>query len=610
MPRLLLTSVVRPALATELFHSQITLAQGPFSPRQVVRCWALDYLAENVECPAVVLHYPSEDELVRELCELQPTHVGINFVVPTFAAVRRMCELVRTHAPTAKIVLGGYGTVLPDELLSPIADEICRQEGISFLRSLLGERVDRPIIAPHAPISSPSILSMQPASVVGHVTAGLGCPNGCDFCSTSQYFGRRYQRFCHSGRDIYEALLATRRRAERDGVEMTSFILIDEDFFLHEKRAREFLACVREGGEALSIMGFGSTRGLSKFTPREVAEMGFELVWNGFEGRRAGYGKLRGKPLPELYRGLRSVGCALLSSMIIGFPYQDTAVIREELDELLELEPAMMQCLIQFAFPGTPLFDEAIARRRHRASLQDGIDLQTFDGFSAHFDHPNFDSPEALEALQKEVYRLDFERLGPSIMRMASVWLQGYRNLRYDASPGLRARAEVLRARARQVLPSLRTVARYAPSPAVLEAAMNLRRDLLRETGALSPRERALEAAGPALFRLSEALSRTGLFESPGLLRVLHRMPGAKESQHTSRVQKLHGARALGISELLRAGFSSRGRRAPPPSPVRVAPETLAHAPVPREAELSEPRRAVHPSEPAPLEPGPLLWTR
>ena len=49
-----------------------------------------------------------------------------------------MVELIRKHAPHSKIILGGYGTVLPDELLTPFADHICREEGIGFMRRLLG----------------------------------------------------------------------------------------------------------------------------------------------------------------------------------------------------------------------------------------------------------------------------------------------------------------------------------------------------------------------------------------------------------------------------------------------------------------------------------------
>jgi hypothetical protein len=33
-------------------------------------------------------------------------------------------------------------------------------------------------------------------------------------------------------------------------------------------------------------MGFGSVRGLSRFTPDEIAEMGFDILWTAFEGYR------------------------------------------------------------------------------------------------------------------------------------------------------------------------------------------------------------------------------------------------------------------------------------------------------------------------------------
>ena len=184
--------------------------------RQVIRVWALDYLAENIETPTVTLHYPSRREFVRELRSGHYTHVGINFVVATFHKVRWMVEQVRRYLPQAKVILGGYGTVLPDELLLPYGDAICREEGVGFLRRLFNERSDAPIRTPYAPTPAVRVLSYQQPQVVGHVTAGLGCPNGCDFCCTSHFFKRRYVRFLERGRDVYEALMATRERALAD----------------------------------------------------------------------------------------------------------------------------------------------------------------------------------------------------------------------------------------------------------------------------------------------------------------------------------------------------------------------------------------------------------
>ena len=558
--KVLFTSVIRPfggpgegdSVGAELFHAQVTRAQGPFSLRQTIRVWAIDYLAANIEAPAVTLHYPSKKELVRELRAGGYTHVGINFVVATFHKVREMVPLIREHAPDAKIILGGYGTVLPDEILGRWSDAICREEGIAFMRKFLGEVEGAPIHHPHSPVSAPIVLSYPTKGVVGHVTAGLGCPNGCDFCCTSHFFKRKYHPLAERGRDIYEALIATRERARADGQEMSSHIVIDEDFFIHKHRAREFLDCMREGGEALSLMGFGSVRGISQFTAREIAEMGFHLIWNAFEGTKAGYSKQQGRPIAELYRDLKSVGCAQLTSMIIGFPYQDEATIRAEFEQLMALEPTMTQCLIYFAFPGTPFHEQVIAEGRYRELYRREPDLRRWDGFAMHFEHPNM-GPEKVEELQREIYRQDFVRLGASTVRLAKVWLEGYQNLRNDANPLLAARAEGLRESVRIMFPVARAAAIWGPTREFRQAAGKVHKDIIRITGAQSISERALDtAAALVAYPSSRFASKLGILQQPGLLRTEHRVgPDSAATRNTNLVSRMQGGFFSGIGGVL-----------------------------------------------------------
>ncbi|MBZ0271510.1 hypothetical protein K8I61_05705 [bacterium] len=587
MAKVLLASVMRPfggpgegdSVGAELFHAQVTRAQGPFSLRQTIRVWSLDYIAENIQAPAVVMHYPSRREFIRELRAGDYTHVAINFVVATFHKVRAMSRLIREHAPGARIILGGYGTVLPDDILAPFADAICREEGIGFMRRLLGENPGAPIKNPHAPVPATSVLSYQRAAVVGHVTSGLGCPNGCDFCCTSHFFERRYVPICATGRDIYDALLSTQSRAEADGVPMDSFVIIDEDFFLQKRRALDFLARVREGGHSFSLMGFGSVRGLSQFTAREIAEMGFDLVWNAFEGKRAGYAKQQGLPIAELYRDLREVGCATLTSMIIGFPYQDEAEIRAEFDDLMALDPAMVQILIYFAFPGTPFHRQVVQEERYRALYRDAPDLRRWDGFSMHFQHPRFANPGRVEEIQRELYRADFARLGPTPLRLAKSWLAGYRNLRGDKNPLLAARAERLRDKVRTTLPLTRAVELFG-SPAVREEARRMRADVIDATGAMSVKERITMEATPAMYLATRALMAARFLQQPGLLRVEHRMeksgsPEVRKSgrssqraatvstppgHHTLDALRLQGGRFTGLASALAESLADNAR--------------------------------------------------
>jgi len=526
----LLTTVCRPfggkgegdSVGAELFHAQVTRSQGIFSYRQVIRCWGLDYIAENILAPAVVLHYPSERELQHELRKRTYDVIGINFVVATFHKLRRMVEIVRKYAPRSKIVLGGYGTVLSDETLAPYADAVCREEGVGFMRRFLGEPTDRPIRHPYVPIESPRIYSYPLKTRVAHITGGLGCPNGCDFCCTSHFFKRKYIPFIRSGRELYDIMRAMEQKALEAGDTLSGFILIDEDFFIHEKRAREFLDCVREDGISSSIMGFGSVRGLSRFTADEVAEMGFDIVWTAFEGEQSGYTKLQGRPIDMLLRDLRARGVAVLSSMIIGFPYQDREKVLEEFRQLTDLEPSLWQILIYFAFPGTPLHRQVLEEGRYLEAYRDHPDYRTFDGFSMHFEHPHF-RPEELEDLQRTLYRKAFERLGPSMVRVLRSWFEGYRNLRRSSRPLLQARAERMRGYVRRALPGIYPAFRFGPNPERRMEALRFMKEIERELGPISLRER-LECWGTVpLSAWTWAAEKLGLFQQPRLLRVAHR---------------------------------------------------------------------------------------
>ena len=179
-PHVLLTSVCRPlgvrygdapSVGYELLHEQVTRAQGLFSPRSHHVQFSLEYLAENLEAPTVVLQYPSRQELVRELRHGYDV-VGVSFVLATYHRMKGVVALVRQHSPRSTIVLGGYGTVAPDEMLRPYGDHICREEGVAFLRRLLGEP-EIPMPYRHPLIINPLRVFGKEVSRTGIVFGGL-----------------------------------------------------------------------------------------------------------------------------------------------------------------------------------------------------------------------------------------------------------------------------------------------------------------------------------------------------------------------------------------------------------------------------------------------------
>ena len=108
-------------------------------------------------------------------------------------------------------------------------------------------------------------------------------------------------------------------------------------------------------------------------------------------------------------------------------------------------------------------FRRLVEERLYLPEYRENPDYRTFDGFSLHFVHPHFTPPE-LEALQRELYRRDFERLGPSLVRMVRVWFEGYKNLRGDPNSLLRKRAERMGSLVRSSLPALYPAILFGPN--------------------------------------------------------------------------------------------------------------------------------------------------
>lgn len=529
-PRLLLTSICRPigprygdaqSVGYELLHGQVTRLQGMFSPRAVHRQFSLDYIAENLDNPTVVLHYPSRRELIKEL-KKGYDYVGVSFIVVTFHRMKELVELVRLHSPKSKIILGGYGTVLGDDVLKPYGDHICRGEGVSFMRNLLGQP-EIPMPYRHPVISSRLKVFSRTASYTGMIFAGLGCPNGCDFCSTSHFFKRRHIKLLPTGADIYAAV---ERHLSIDPA--AQFTIIDEDFLLDRTRAMEFRQKVLEGGKPLSIFVFASVKALSMYTYEELAEMGVDGVWIGYEGERSGYGKHQGKPVEKLFRELREHGITILSSMILGFDYQTPEVISRELDRLINLRPSLVQFLIYNPTPGTPLYQRVISGGLLRREYAENTDryYRLASGFKSMVSHPVM-SPGEIEAAQKMCFERDYQMLGPSIYRVVGTWLEGYRKFRNSENPFLRRRAENIAAELRKAYPVFLPGVLFGPNRGVRRNIRLLEKEVRLELGAptFAARLLSIAAVGAALW--TAFTLKFNLFQHPGLTRNSYRMPVA-----------------------------------------------------------------------------------
>ncbi len=526
--RILLTSICRPigpeygdapSVGYELLYRQVTRAQGLFSPRTVNVHFSLDYIAENLDAPTVVLQYPSKQEFIREL-KKGYDYVGISFLMAVMHKMKEMVALIRQYAPESKIVLGGYGTISKDDVLKPYADYICREEGVAWFRKLLGE----PEIP--MPYKQPLIVSWLKVfgwkvSGTGKIFAGLGCPNGCDFCCTSHFFSRKHIKLLPSGKDIYAV-------AERylDMDPSLVFLILDEDFLLNKKRAMEFRDCVIASDKKLSIFAFSSIKAISQYTVEEILEMGIDGFWIGYEGTRSNYAKQKGRPIDEILNEFREHGITVLTSMIIGFDYQNQEVVAQELDGLMKLKPSLAQFLIYGPVPGTPFHERIIKDNLLHDCYTTDKDLfyRRADGFRTMIKHPTL-SPEQIEDIQRWCFEQDFQRLGPSIYRVLESRFLGYLKLKDSPNPVLRQKTEYFAHELRYAYPVFLPGRLLGPNRAVRRWIGDVEKRIHNELGSATLQDRIKSVMAVASAIWTGLTLKLNLFQHPKLIRTTYRLP-------------------------------------------------------------------------------------
>ncbi len=508
-----------PSVGYELLYRQVTRAQGIFSPRTVNVQFGLDYIAENLDAPTVVLQYPSKRELIKEL-KKGYDYVGISFIMALMHKMKESVALIRKYAPNSKIVLGGYGTVLKDEVLKPYGDYFCREEGVGYFRRLLGEP-EIPMPYKHPLIVSWLKVFGWKVSGTGKIFAGLGCPNGCDFCCTSHFFSRKHIKLLPSGRDIYNVV---ERYFDLDP--SLVFLIIDEDFLLNKKRAMEFRECVLADGKRPSIFAFSSIKAISQYTVEEILEMGIDGFWIGYEGTRSNYAKQQGRPVADILNEFREHGITVLTSMIVGFDYQTPEIVAQELDGLMQLKPALGQYLIYGPVPGTPFHERVIKENLLQDVYTTDKDLfyRRADGFKTMMKHPTL-SPEQIEDLQRWCFEQDFQRLGPSIYRVLETRFLGYLKLRNSPNPVLRQKAEYFAHELRYAYPVFLAGKLLGPNAKIRQWIGDLESRIHAELGrpAFAQRCKSVMGVGAALW--TGLTLKLDLFQHPKLQRTTYRLP-------------------------------------------------------------------------------------
>ena len=419
----------------ELYHNQVTRAQGSFSLRMFHRSWGIMMIQENISAPCTLLDFPTREAFAKELTSNQYDVVGISSIIVNVLKVREMCRMVRELSPQSTIIIGGHVAAIPGLEAMIDADHIVKGEGISWMRQYLGEDE-------HAPIRHPAIVSGLQTRIMGvrlpqrkggtaaTIIPSVGCPMGCNFCTTSAFFGGKgkFVNFYETGDELFDVMCGI--EAE---LEVQSFFIMDENFLLHRTRALRLLERMKEAGKSWELSIFASANAIRKYTMLELVELGVSWVWMGLESPRSSYGKLQGHDLTQLTRELREHGIRVQGSTIIGLEHHTPENIVDEIESAVDYQTDFHQFMLYTPVPGTPLYQEMSEQGR----LLDVDPADIHGQFKFNFRHAAISRDDSKRFLDWAFWR-DFERNGPSLYRLCQTMLLGWQ--RYKDSPDPRVR--------------------------------------------------------------------------------------------------------------------------------------------------------------------------
>lgn len=422
----------------ELYHNQVTRVQGVFSLRMFHRSFGLMMIKENIEAPCTLLDFPDLDRFIETVSQSSYDIIGISSIIPNVNKVIKMCELIRTHQPQAIIVVGGHISNMDgiDDIIH--ADFIVRGDGIEWFRRYLDQNSSTPIKHPAVTSAFDTrilghTLSDKPGDTAAVVVPSVGCPMGCNFCSTSALFGGKgnFKNFYESGEELYGVLADLEKK-----LKVTSFFILDENFLLHKKRALSLLEKMKQHQKSWALYVFSSAKVLRSYRLEQLVELGISWIWMGLEGKESQYTKLAGIETRSLIEELQDHGIRVLGSSIIGLEEHTPENIDQVIDYAVSHSVDFHQFMLYTANHGTPLH----AQLKKNGLLLSPNECKVSDShgqFRFNHRHPHIPAGEE-EAMLVKAFEQDFKVNGPSLFRLIRTILKGWQ--RYHTHPDIRIR--------------------------------------------------------------------------------------------------------------------------------------------------------------------------
>ncbi len=342
-------------------------------------------------------------EIARAIEAEQPDVVGLTAVTSMYPSARRVAALVKQLNPQTVTVLGGtHATSLPLHALqgAPSIDYLVAGEGEETLRELLAG-LESGKLQPEAVLGlvwrdaqgeihqnppRPSLRELDrlpfplrenlvwpddilPSFYQAMVTL-RGCPYRCIYCAVPSSNDRK-TRYRSAGNVVAEIAELRARYA------IPYLFFHDSVFSLNRKRTERICRLMLERGETVP---FACQTRADRVTPELLdlmREAGCHQIFFGIESGDVGsLSKIRKamelETIREAVGWVRQRGIRCTGFFMVGFPWEDEALIRQTADFACDLELDAVSLFSATPLPGTELWDMSGG-----AHLPDSIDFTT-----------------------------------------------------------------------------------------------------------------------------------------------------------------------------------------------------------------------------------------
>lgn len=404
--------------------------------REITSFWYPTWLAQPAALVpgSKLVDAPPHNQSVEDVLKIAKDYelVIMHTSTPSLTNDVKCAEAIKVQNPDVQIgFIGAHVAVLPEQTLreNQILDFVCRHEfdytckelaegkawdqitGLSY-RDKNGNilhTADRELI--HDWDAMPSVLPVYAKDLdikkyfIGYLLhpyvsfyTGRGCPAKCTFCLWPQTIGGHQYRTKSPevvGREMEEA-------SSIFGSSVREYMFDDDTFTIDKQRA----IAISQHMKRLKLTWSCNARAnLDYDTLKQLRDNGLRLLLVGFEsGNQDILNRIKkGVKLEvarEFMNNCRKLGITVHGTFIIGLPVETRETIEETIRFACELSPHTIQVSIAAPYPGTELYEQALANNwfsDNSLVANSGIQTSTLH-------YPNLSSA-AIEDAVEQMYR-------------------------------------------------------------------------------------------------------------------------------------------------------------------------------------------------------------